>query len=246
MSQVSLGSITSLFRPALWSFVALSIWFSDSARAQSLEKSARKSSRQQASETTSKDDLKLIFYVNPVLISGDGLNLGIDLGLGGAASVGVYGSGSFSESESFSGTSKSRSVGFGVRGDWNFSGRAFTNGWYISPFVSRYTFGSETRLEFQGASSGSPGSTQNQASSSSLIESELVATNVGSTFGYVFASEEDGPFNLFVRVGLGAMYTSVGGELKSDEREVSTEILSADRVTSGVLPTGDIHVGIIF
>ncbi len=162
------------------------------------------------------------FYTNPLTAGFSGINLGVDLKVAESVSVGPYVSWSSSRQDD---GDVLRTTGIGGRMDFWLSGAALQSGWYVSPFVSRYTAAHEIKSAATAVSSSS--------------DAVIQATNLGGTFGYVIASDEAGPVNFIVRLGLGLMHSSVQGDR-------GAEIFEAlGKATGSFWPTADVHVGLV-
>ena len=162
-------------------------------------------------------------YTNPLTAGFSGINLGVDLKVAETISVGPYAS--WSSSKQDDGTVL-RTTGVGGRMDFWLTGEALRSGWYASPFASRYTAAHEIKSAAAAVSHSS--------------DAVIQATNVGGTFGYAIASEEDSAVNFLVRVGLGLMHSSVRGDKGAEIFEALGE------ATGSFWPTADVHVGLVF
>jgi hypothetical protein len=169
-------------------------------------------------------------YVNPYMFSINSYNLGVDFNLNDQWSAGPYAALGF-DSDSIS---ESHYWGVGGRADFCFTS-VNEHSWYVSPFASRYEFTSE----FDDADADTEGE--------EFVDSEIEfgATNLGMTAGFRFVSDEEQPWRFMVRVGLGAMYSSFDGKFEA-ERKDGTKEKTGFSGLRGWLPTGDIHVGLLF
>jgi hypothetical protein len=165
-------------------------------------------------------------YVNPILFRLGSLNVGADVKVADAVTVGpyaAYGRSSLDDGHS-------HYWGVGARTDYYFGGQAFRQGWYLSPFASRYQWRFDTE-----------GDADSEFKEETL---EMGATNLGGTTGY-YIHRTDTEIHFYCRIGLGLMHSSFDGRVQGERKDGTFEDSGPARF-SGIMPTGDIHIGMLF
>jgi len=163
-------------------------------------------------------------YANSGLFGGRDFNLGLDLPLAQKLSAGPY----FATGGSRDSAGELSFKGVGARVDYHFAG-VMQTGWYVSPFISRYTM--DLRVD---------GEKEDQFTAGRI---EFAALNGGATGGYAWYYGDSVRF--MIRLGLGAMYSSISGQTELTTKD--GERRETDYSTmNGWLPTADLHLGIAF
>jgi hypothetical protein len=159
---------------------------------------------------------------NPIGLITGSYSAGVDVAVADRVTVGPYAAYSHTSDNVNGLPSTSTSTGFGLRTDIALSDTVFKDGWYLSPFVSRYKV-----------------HTQVSNDSTSLYRKtaiDFAALNAGLVLGYGWFW--DAGINL--RFGLGPMYTKVTGDFeleKNDGSKVKPKVVNR---LEGFLPTAEL------
>lgn len=177
----------------------------------------------------STPDRNVNISLNPLALSLGSLDVGAEFKISDKVSLGPYGRYSLDRDDG-----KLIQDGLGVRADFALSGRTFHSGWYLSPFISRYSF--KMKNVTIADDTATSGNSSNTAKSASKVASDwdFTSLNVGATAGYGWFWRP----GINLRLGAGLMHSTIDGQfgLSSDD----SSLLTPSKTTSGFLPTGDL------
>jgi len=162
--------------------------------------------------------------LNPLSLISGALSTGFEWRAADHLTMGPY----LHYDASGSGDNQTSNIGLGFRTDYAFSG-VFNDGWYVSPFISRYSF--------KGHNASTD--TTNGANTTIASQYEYDALNIGAVAGYGWYWSSG--FNL--RLGAGLMHTTLSGDfsISDDSSSGANPIIgSNDSPASGLLPTGEL------